>query len=116
MDLDRVAAELAGPDPTPAERMLAETAALSWFALRLLEVHYVNGATSEQGFTFAQSEHSQRRVQRAHRRLMATLKTLATVRRRVVPALQINLARQQVNVAGGLASAPSPGGIGSESA
>jgi hypothetical protein len=99
-DLDRVASELAGPDPTPVEKVLAETAALSWFALRMHEAQYVGGATSEQGFTIPQSEHSQRRVERAHRRLMATLKMLATVRRLGVPALQVNIARNQVNVAG----------------
>ena len=37
----------------------------------------------------------QRRIDRAHRRLLATLKTLATVRRLAVPAVQINLAHQQ---------------------
>src|SRR5688572_306235 len=98
-ELDEAAAGLAGPDPSPAERMLADTAALAWFALRLHEAQYAGGANSESGLTINQSEHSQRRIDRAHRRLMATLKTLAAVRRLAVPALQINLARQQVNVA-----------------
>jgi hypothetical protein len=47
--------------------------------------------------TIIQSEHQQRRIDRTHRRLMSTIKTLATVRRLAVPALQINVARQQVN-------------------
>ena len=40
---------------------------------------------------------AQRRIDRAHRRFLSTLKTLAAVRRLALPALQINVARQQVN-------------------
>jgi hypothetical protein len=47
--------------------------------------------------SLAQSEHAQRRIDRAHRRFLSTLKTLATVRRLALPALQINVAGQQVN-------------------
>jgi hypothetical protein len=92
-----VAAELAGPSPSPVERVLAETAATSWFAYRLHEATYAGSVTSEGGMSLAQSEHAQRRMDRAHRRLLSTLKTLAAVRRLALPALQINVARQQVN-------------------
>jgi hypothetical protein len=90
------AAELAGPNPSPVERVLAETAATSWFAYRLHEANYAAGVAGG-GMSLAQSEHAQRRMDRAHRRLLSTLRTLATVRRLAVPALQINVARQQVN-------------------
>jgi hypothetical protein len=90
------AAELAGPNPSPVERVLAETAATSWFAYRLHEATYAAGVTKE-GMTLAQSEHAQRRMDRAHRRYLSSLKTLSAVRRLAVPALQINVARQQVN-------------------
>lgn len=102
LDLNERADEFAGPDASPVERVLGETAALAWFALRLHEAQFVGGSTSEDGLTFKQSEHHQKRIDRAHRRLMATLKTLATVRRLGVPAVQINLARQQINVAGAM--------------
>ena len=96
-DLEQMAAELVGTDPSPVERLLGETAAMAWFALRLAEAQHIGGATSERGLSVAQSDHHQRRVDRAHRRLMATLKTLATVRRLANPAvLQVNVARQQV--------------------
>ena len=52
---------------------------------------------AEDGLTLAQSEHAQRRMDRAHRRFLNTVKTLATVRRLAIPVLQINVARQQVN-------------------
>jgi hypothetical protein len=45
--------------------------------------------------TLAQSEHAQRRMDRAHRRLVSSLKALANVRRLALPALQINVARRQ---------------------
>ena len=95
MSLCNFAAELAGPSPSPVERVLAETAATSWFAFRMHEAQYAGGATSEEGMSLAQSEHAQRRMDRAHRRFLSTLKTLAAVRRLAVPALQINVAHRQ---------------------
>jgi hypothetical protein len=50
--------------------------------------------------TYEHSEHHQRRIDRAHRRLMATVRTLAMVRKLATPSLQLNVARQQVNVSG----------------
>jgi hypothetical protein len=96
-DVFDLSAEIAGPAPSPVERVLAKIAATSWFAFRMHEAQYVSSVTSEGGMTLSQSEHAQRRIDRAHRRLLSTLKTLATVRRLAVPALQINVARQQVN-------------------
>jgi hypothetical protein len=94
-ELCDLATELAGPNPSPVERALAETAATAWFALRMFEARYASIATSGDGMTIAQSEHAQRKIDRAHRRYLSTLKTLATVRRLAVPALQINLAHRQ---------------------
>ena len=44
-ELDEVAAEFAGPCPTPIETALAQTAAILWFALRLHEAQFANCAT-----------------------------------------------------------------------
>jgi hypothetical protein len=104
-ELKEVAADLAGPNPSSTEQILAEVAALNWFALRLFEARYAGAADSKEGLTLARSDHSQRRIDRAHRRLMTSLKTLATVRRLAVPAIQVNVARQQVNVAGSACAA-----------
>jgi hypothetical protein len=94
-ELDAVAADLAGPTPTPVEQVLADTAATCWFAFRMHEAH--NAGCGTNGMTNSQSDHNQRRLDRAHRRLLSTLRTLATVRRLALPSLQINVARQQVN-------------------
>ena len=89
--------EYAGPAPSPIEQTLAETATLSWFALRLFEASYVSSSQSEDGLSIKQAEFHLRRIDRAHRRLLSSLKTLATIRRLALPALQINVASQQVN-------------------
>lgn len=91
-DVDSFARELAGPDPTPTERMLAEVAAVCWADLRINESVYLCNRQSpkiaaiHQGF-----------VSRSHRRLMSTLRTLAVVQKLAVPAIQVNVARRQVN-------------------
>ncbi len=85
-----------GPRPSPIESVLAETAATCWFAFRMHEAQYAGNITAD-GMSLAQSEHAQRRMDRAHRRFLSTVKTLAAVRRLAVPVLQINVARQQVN-------------------
>jgi hypothetical protein len=95
-DVTQLAAELAGPTPSPVERVLADTAATCWFAFRMHEDQYAGNITAD-GMSLAHSEHAQRRMDRAHRRFLSTVKTLATVRRLAIPALQINVARQQVN-------------------
>jgi hypothetical protein len=77
--------------------VLAETAATSWFAFRLHEAQYAGAVKSDDGMTIAQSEYAQKQMDRTHRRLISTLKTLAAVRRLALPALQLNLAyRQQI--------------------
>jgi hypothetical protein len=88
-ELSEVVSGFAGSSPTPVELVLAQTAAISWFAFRLYEAQYVSNATSEEGITLAESEHLQRMIDRAHRRLVTTLKALATVRRLAVPGVQI---------------------------
>ena len=96
-ELDEQIRDFAGPTPSPIEGTLAATAALSWFALRIYEATYVRSSQSEDGLTIKQADLHLRRIDGAHRRLLSTLKTLATVRRLALPALQINLASQQVN-------------------
>jgi len=96
-ELEEQIEEYAGPAPSPIERTLAETATLSWFALRLFEATYVSSSQSEDGLTIKQAEFHLRRIDRAHRRPLTPLKTLATIRRLALPALQINVASKQVN-------------------
>jgi hypothetical protein len=95
--LELLRAELAGPNPTPIERLLAERAVACWLQVQDADVRYAQG---QKGCTFAQGEYYQRRMDHAHRRYLSALKTLAVVRKMAVPVLQVNIAKRQVNVAG----------------
>ena len=92
--MDEVAADLAGPTPSPVEMMLCRTAAICWQALRAFEADYAG--RSANGLTFSQADYYLRRIDGAHRRLMRTLRTLAAVRRAGVRSVQINLAERQI--------------------
>ncbi len=90
-------AELEGPNPTPIERLLAERAAFCWLVVWRYEEHLA----SANELTFKQGDYHQRRIDAAHRRFLSSVRTLATVRKLALPALQINIGENQVNVAGG---------------
>ena len=89
-------AELLGEHPTPLERVLVDRIVVDW--LDSLVSDTVRAQRSEGAIAVV--EYRDRRSDRAHARLMRSLKTLATVRRLVVGSVQINVAEQiqQVNV------------------
>jgi hypothetical protein len=93
-ELDRLRAELAGPSPTPVERMLVERVVLAW-----LQAHEADWRLAMACVDPA-VEFLQRRSDHAQRRLLAAIKALAAVRRLARPALQVNIADRQVNVTG----------------
>jgi hypothetical protein len=95
--LELLRAELAGPNPTPVERLLVERIVACWLQVQDADIRYAQG---QKNCTFAQGEYYQHRMDRAHRRYLSALKTLAVVRKLAVPVLQVNIARKQVNVAG----------------
>jgi len=70
-----------------------------WLHVYQLEV--LNAGKLRQGMGAGLAEHFQKTLDRAHKRYLSALKALAEVRRLVLPALQLNIARKQVNVAGG---------------
>jgi hypothetical protein len=100
-EMQRCATELAGGNPTPIEAKLAETAAICWFALRLAEAQDRNligrAEESDEPVPVWLRDHDLRRIERAHRRLMATVRTLETVRRLAVSTDAIKGARRNVS-------------------
>lgn len=90
-------AELTGPQPSPLERLLVERIVLCWLHLYYAETIY---AQNMQDLTYRQAEFHQQRISKAQARYLAAIRTLAQVRRLGVPAVQINVAEQQVNVTG----------------
>jgi hypothetical protein len=93
--IDFVRAELAGPNPTPIERLLAERAALCWMLVNWHE----NSIESGGSMSVAQANYFQSRLDKAHSRFLSAIRTLAQVRKLALPTLQLNIARNQVNVA-----------------
>jgi hypothetical protein len=94
--LELMRADLSGPDPTALERLLADRVAACWLHLHHLEMQYAqkDRVSLELGTYF------QRCLDRAHKRYLSAIKTLAVVRKLALPVLQVNIAKKQVNVAG----------------
>jgi hypothetical protein len=96
--LELLRAELAGPSPTPLERRLVERVVACWLQVQDADIRY---AQARGDCSLAQGDYYQRRMDRAHRRFLSAVRTLAVVRRLALPVLlaQVNVAaRQQVNV------------------
>ena len=93
--LDELQSELEGPNPTPIERLLAERASLCWFI-----VHWYETPTpTPPGGTSPRPIFQHRKIDKAHARFLSALRTLAQVRKLALPTLQVNIAKNQVNVA-----------------
>jgi hypothetical protein len=100
--LAQIRADVAGSNPSPLERLLAERIALCWLALHDAE----NRLAQSSELTITQADHWQRRIDSAHKRYLTAIKCLATVRKLALPAVQVNIARKQVNVLNSTAAAP----------
>jgi len=92
--LNQLRTELEGPAPTPMERLLAERAAFCWFAVNTYETLY----NQSKDLTIRQAEFQIRRIESAHKRFLSAVATLARVRKLALPALQVNIGTNQVNV------------------
>jgi hypothetical protein len=94
--IDRLRDQLAGPDPSRIEQLLAERVALCWFELHTLDAQVVVrwGEESEG----RPADDLDRSRDRAQKRYLAALKTFAQVKRLALPLLQFNVAHnQQIN-------------------
>jgi len=83
----------------PLEQGLIEHAALCWVRLQTVEQSYSN--VIAQNCTLALADYWERRLSAAQRRYLRACETLARVRRLRLPAVQVNIADKQVNIAGG---------------
>jgi hypothetical protein len=96
LQLQEMRKEVAGPDPSPLERLLAERVVACWLQLQHAEAAYAARLGKP---TTSQDEYHQRRLDRVHRRYVAAIRSLAQVRKLLTPKVtQINLAQQQVNM------------------
>jgi hypothetical protein len=88
--------ELAGEHPSPLEKLLVERIVLCWLHLHGAEALYAQHTGS---LSIGQASYHQHRITAAHNRYLSAIRTLAQVRRLPAPNVQVNIAREQVNVA-----------------
>lgn len=103
--MERMRREILGPSgaPSPLEGLLADRIVLCWLQLYYAETkHAERNLEDAPDINWTQDEYHQRRVDRLQRRYLAAIKGLAQVRKLLGPSVQINVAEQQVNVAGDL--------------
>lgn len=85
---------LEGPKPSNLEKLLIDRIVACW--LQLQEADYRAAQPIE--LSAAQASFLQKRQDKAHKRFLSAIKTLAQVRKMALPALQLNIAEnQQVN-------------------
>ena len=87
-EIERVRDELAGPAPTPLERLLCERVALAWFDANQRD--YAGLAATSRGCGLDEAEYHSRQRTRASARFLAAAKSLATVRRLALPVLHLH--------------------------
>ena len=94
--VDGLRAELTQSSDGPLERLLIDRVGLCW-----LHLHYAEGTYAQKmdGLDGAWDEAYQRRIDRAQRRYLQAIRTLAQVRRLAAPVttVQVNVAEHQVN-------------------
>ena len=97
-NLDALRSDLEGPAPSPIERLLVERCLACWLQLQRADMNYEHhkGELPIPHFDFLGKQRD-----RAHRRFLQAIKTLATVRKLALPVLQVNFGKNQVNVAQG---------------
>jgi hypothetical protein len=89
--------EIAGEDPSPFERLLAERLVATWLQIQVFESLYASSLY--ENITIAQGNYHQKRLDQTYRRHLAAIRTLVQIRK-LGPAVQINIAQKQINTAG----------------
>jgi hypothetical protein len=89
--------EIAGANPSPLERLLAERIVLTWLQIQLFEGLYATNLL--EGTSIAQDNYYHKRLDQTYRRHLSAIRTLAQIRK-LGPAVQINIGETQVNTAG----------------
>jgi hypothetical protein len=96
--------EIAGEDPSPLEKLLTERVVATWIEVQVFDSFCA--ANLRKAHT-RQADYLQRHLDRAHRRHLSAIRTLAQVRKLLKPAVaQINISERQVNMAGSPLAGP----------
>jgi hypothetical protein len=90
--MEKDAEELAGPNPSPLEKVLAERVAISRFRCYYYECLCVMGLRKD---TLNLDDHKHKRLARAQRDFLSACRALAQVRKLELPFVQVNVADKQ---------------------
>jgi hypothetical protein len=85
--------EVAGENPSPLERLLSDRVVATWLQVQLFESLYAFEMKNE---VMSQGDYRQKQFDRAHRRHLPAIRTLAQICK-MNPAVQINTAEKQIN-------------------
>jgi hypothetical protein len=93
--------EIAGENPSPLERLLAERIVATWLQIQLFEGLYASGM-SKKSMTIAEGGYHQKRLDQTYRRHLSAIRTLAQIRKLLkgTAITQINIADKQINTTG----------------
>jgi hypothetical protein len=94
-EIERKRSQVAGEEPSPLERLLAERVALCWVAASYVDAEYARKLKS--GMSFREGEYLARRCEQTNRQLLKAIESLARVRRLLTPT-QINIGQHQINL------------------
>jgi hypothetical protein len=87
--------ELLAAGDSQLERLLIDRVIVTW-----LQASHADGTCAKllrsDGHTYQEGKYRQDRQDRAHARHLKAVKALATVRRLLVPAVQVNIAKEQI--------------------
>jgi hypothetical protein len=98
--LEAMREEIAGENPSPLERLLAERIVATWLQIQLFEGLYASGMSK--GMTIAQGGYHQKRLDQTYRRHLSAIRALAQMRKLLkgTAITQINIADKQTNTTG----------------
>lgn len=105
-EIEALRGALAGSNPSPMEALLVDRIVLCWLDCQHAEATLAGKLGQSLPITQADCHHC--RAERAQRRHLEAIKTLATVGRLLTPAIQLNIGEKQVNIAGSGVPAPIP--------
>lgn len=86
---------LDGPSPSPIERLLVDGVVTCWLDVSLVRERWAHALKAG---AVGSLKDIDRLLDSAQRRYLDAHKTLATVRRLIIPVVQVNMAKQQVNM------------------
>jgi hypothetical protein len=98
--LEAMREEIAGENPSPLERLLAERIVATWLQIQLFEGLYARDMFKST--TIAQGSYHQKRLDQTYRRHLSAIRALAQIRKLLkgTAITQINIADKQINTTG----------------